>query len=157
MSPSISPEAVPMDGATLSLTLPSEPRMLTVARSFVEAVCQAHRLDRTTTHALVIVTGEAITNIVRHAHQNRPGTQMEIHLQILADVVVMTFKDEGEPFDLSTVPDLPPGELRIGGRGIYLMRTLMDELTCQPCPAGKNGNVLRMVKKRECGETRECG
>lgn len=146
-----------MDGAVLSLTLPSEPRMLSVARSFVEAVCQAHRLDRTTTHALVIVTGEAITNIVRHAHQNRPGTQMEIHLQILADVVVMTFRDQGEPFDLATVPDLPPGELRIGGRGIYLMRTLMDELTCQPCAAGQSGNVLRMVKKRECGVQRDVG
>lgn len=147
----------PMVGAVLSLTLPSEPRMLSVARSFVEAVCQAHRLDRSTTHALVIVTGEAITNIVRHAHQNRPGTQMEIHLEILQETVVLTFRDQGAPFDLSSVPELPPGELRIGGRGIYLMRTLMDELTCQPSEDGVDGNVLRMVKRREHGEVREVG
>lgn len=146
-----------MDGSTLSLMLPSELRMLSVARSFVEAVCQAHRLDRTTTHALVIVTGEVITNIVRHAHQNRPGSQMELHLQITADAVVMTFRDQGEPFDLSTVPALPPGELRIGGRGVYLMRTLMDELTCQSVGAGQSGNILRMVKRRECAEKREVG
>jgi serine/threonine-protein kinase RsbW len=146
-----------MEGLTLSLTLPSEPRMLSVARAFVEAACQAHRLDRTTTHALVIVTGEAVTNIVRHAHQNRPGSQMELHLRILTDTVVMTFRDQGEPFDLSAVPDLPPGELRIGGRGVYLMRTLMDELTCQPLGAGLSGNVLRMVKRRDTSEKRECG
>ena len=144
-----------MDGPTVSLALPSELRMLSVARCFVEAVCQAYRMDRTTTHALVIVTGEAITNIVRHAHQNRPGTQMEMHLQISADVVVITFQDEGEPFDLASVPALPPGELRIGGRGIYLMRTLMDELTCQPRGPGQPGNVLRMTKRREA--MRECG
>jgi serine/threonine-protein kinase RsbW len=157
MSQPILPGEVSMDGATLSLTLPSELRMLSVARAFVEAVCQAHRLDRTTTHALVIVTGEAVTNIVRHAHQNRPGSQMELHLQILGDAVVMTFRDQGEPFDLSAVPSLPPGELRIGGRGVYLMRTLMDELTCVPLANGQPGNVLRMVKRREIGAKREVG
>jgi serine/threonine-protein kinase RsbW len=144
-----------MDGPTFSLTLPSELRMLSVARSFVDAVCQSYRLDRSTTHALVIVTGEAITNIVRHAHQNRPGSQMELHLHLLADAVVITFQDEGEPFDLAAVPAMPPGELRIGGRGVYLMRTLMDELTCEPRGEGQAGNVLRMVKR--CEAMRECG
>lgn len=144
-----------MDGSTFSLVLPSESRMLSVARSFVEAVCHAYRLDRNTTHALVIVTGEAVTNIVRHAHQNRPGSQMEMHLEMLADAVAITFRDEGAPFDLGAVPELPPGELRIGGRGIYLMRTLMDELTCAPRGEGQPGNVLRMVKR--CEALRECG
>jgi serine/threonine-protein kinase RsbW len=144
-----------MDGPTFSLTLPSELRMLSVARGFVEAVCGAYRLDRSTTHALVIVTGEAITNIVRHAHQNRPGSQMEMHLAFLADAIVITFRDEGEPFDLAAVPELPPGELRIGGRGVYLMRTLTDELTCEPRGVGQAGNVLRMVKR--CSALRDCG
>jgi serine/threonine-protein kinase RsbW len=143
-----------MDGSTFSLVLPSELRMLSVARNFVDAVCQAYRLDRATTHALVIVTGEAVTNIVRHAHQHRPGSQMELHLEILPDSVVITFRDEGAPFDLDAVPAMPPGELRIGGRGIYLMRTLMDELTCQP-RGSEPGNVLRMVKR--CEAMRECG
>ena len=155
MSHAIPAGVVPMEGAAFSLVLPSELRMLSVARSFVEAVCQAYRLDRAATHALVIVTGEAVTNIVRHAHQNRPGSQMEMHLEILADAVVMIFRDEGEPFDLAAVPELPPGELRIGGRGIYLMRTLMDELTCEPRGPGQPGNVLRMVKRLEA--MRECG
>src|SRR5437879_6032242 len=87
---------VSMAASTYTLTLPSELRMLSVARSFVEAVCEARRLDRTTTHALVIVTGEVVTNIVRHAHQNRPGSQMELHLVLEHDCVVMTFRDEGE-------------------------------------------------------------
>ena len=143
-----------MNGPHFSLALPSELRMLSVARSFVEAICQAYRLDRSTTHALVIVTGEAVTNIVRHAHQNRPDSKMELHLEILDGSVVITFHDEGEPFDLDSVPALPPGELRIGGRGVYLMRTLMDELTCAPRGVG-SGNVLRMVKR--CEAMRECG
>jgi serine/threonine-protein kinase RsbW len=135
-----------MDCPAFTLTLPSEPRMLSVARTFIEAVCQAHRLERTLTHSLVLVTGEAFTNIVRHAHRDVLQAQMEICLQILPDAVALTFQDEGAPFDLAAVPDLAPGELRIGGRGVYLMRTLMDELSCQP-RAGRSGNVLRMVKR----------
>jgi serine/threonine-protein kinase RsbW len=146
----------PVPGSSFSLTVPSELRMLSIARNFVDAICQAYHLDRATTHALVIVTGEAITNIVRHAHQNRPGAQIEMHLQIQPDAVVITFHDQGEPFDLNAVPDLPPGELRIGGRGIYLMRTLMDELTCAPRQTNCAGNVLRMVKRRTA-PMRDCG
>jgi serine/threonine-protein kinase RsbW len=144
-----------VDGPTFSLTFPSDLRMLSIARNFVDALCESYRLDRATTHALVIVTGEAITNIVRHAHHNRPESQIEMHLQIQTDAVVVTFHDEGEPFDLGAVPELPPGELRIGGRGIYLMRTLMDELSCGP-RGHCNGNVLRMVKRCTAG-MRECG
>lgn len=147
-----------MNDPTFSLTLPSELRMLSVARSFVEAICQAYQLDRAVTNALIIATGEAITNIVRHAHQNRTHAQIELQLQILTDAVVLTFEDEGGPFDLEAVPQLPPGDLRIGGRGIYLLRTLMDELTCQPRGEGACGNVLRMLKRRATdGAMRDCG
>jgi serine/threonine-protein kinase RsbW len=147
-----------MDGATFSLTLPSELRMLSVARNFVEAVCEAYQLNRSIAHALIIVTGEAITNIVRHAHRNRCSAQMEMHLHLFPDCIHLIFKDEGEPFDLASVPQLPPGELRIGGRGIYLMRTLMDEVTYQPREEGQTGNMLRMIKRCSVsGGARACG
>jgi hypothetical protein len=43
------------------------------------------------------------------------------------------------------VPHLDPGEVRLGGRGVFLMRKLTDELSCQP--RGARGNVLRLVKR----------
>jgi serine/threonine-protein kinase RsbW len=135
-----------MDGPVFTLTLPSQPRMLSVARGFVEAVCQAHALDRSLVHSLVLVTGEAVTNIVRHAHRDLAAAQFTVQLQLLADGVALTFQDQGEPFDVTNVPHLQPGELRLGGRGVYLMRALMDELTCAPREDGP-GNTLRMVKR----------
>lgn len=145
-----------MDGATFSITLPSEMRMLSVARNFIEAACDAYQLDRQTTNALMIGTGEAITNIVRHAHQNRPDSKIEIQLEIKSDLALITFMDEGDPFDIEAVPQLPPGELRVGGRGVFLMRTVMDELTCEPRGGGCSGNRLRMLK-RYAATLREVG
>lgn len=139
-----------MDRPTFTLTFPSDARVLSVARSFVEAVCQAFVLDRPLRHALVLATGEAVTNIVRHAHRELPYAEVTIHVQVTPAEVVLTFLDEGKPFDIALVPQLPPGELRIGGRGVYLLRTLMDDVTCEP--RGARGNVLRLVKRRQVGD-----
>jgi serine/threonine-protein kinase RsbW len=136
-----------MDCPTFTIALPSEMRMLSVARTFVEAVCQTWQMERSVLHTLVLVTGEAVTNIVRHAHRNRPIAQMEVRLEIASDRVVLTFTDQGEPFDIDAVPHMNPSELRIGGRGVYLMRTLMDEVSCGPRAAGQAGNTLRLVKR----------
>jgi anti-sigma regulatory factor (Ser/Thr protein kinase) len=147
---------MPADCAPFTLTFPSDLRMLAVARSFVEAVCQTCDLDRSTTHAIVLATGEAVSNVIRHAHGACPEMALQIQIRIDADCLQIDVLDEGAPFDISAVPHLDPGEMRVGGRGVYLMRTLMDELTCRP--RGPRGNVLRMVKRRlpqSC--VRECG
>src|SRR5262249_39557681 len=129
----------------LTLTIPSELRMLTVARAFIEAVCQANNLDKATTHAIVLATSEAASNVIRHAHRNRPEAQLQIQCALGQDQMEIRLLDEGDPFDLATVPQLDPSEIRVGGRGIFLMRALMDELFCQP--RQERGNALHMVKR----------
>jgi serine/threonine-protein kinase RsbW len=133
-----------MDRLPVTLILPSDLRMLCVARAFMESVCHAARLVQEDADALVLALHEAVSNIIRHAHQDRPEARLEIRCCITPEAVEVQLLDEGAPFDLNTVPVLDPAELRIGGRGVFLMRALMDELSCQP--RGEQGNVLRMVK-----------
>ena len=139
----------------LTLTVPSDPRMLSVARAFVEAACHIAELDKSGLHAVVLAAGEAFTNVIRHAHHDRPHAPIQIQCWVRAGALEVQVHDEGEPFDLSAVPHLNPGELRIGGRGVYLMRTLMDELTTFQRTRG--GNTLRMVKYLQPLSVRDCG
>ena len=134
--------------APWTLTIPSDLRLLGLARAFVEAVCQVAGFDEHTTHATVLAADEATNNVMRHAHQDNPAAQVQIQCHLLADGIEIHLHDEGQPFDLSSVPHLDPAELRVGGRGVYLMRTIMDELSCQP--RGERGNTLRMVKRCPC-------
>jgi serine/threonine-protein kinase RsbW len=130
--------------------------MLSIVRTFVEAVCQARQVDRNTIHAIVLATGEAVTNIVRHAHRDCPEASFEVECLVGSETIQLTFRDQGAPFDLTQVPHMEPGELRLGGRGVYLMRVLMDEISCQPL--GERGNCLRLVKRwpsKACA--RDCG
>ncbi len=128
-----------------ALSIPSELRLLPMARRFVESVCQAGGLDQAATNAVVLAVNEATGNVIRHAHRDRPTTPLHIECRLLADGIDVRIIDEGPPFDLNTVPHLDPGEVRVGGRGIFLMRQLMDELSSQPRSQG--GNILRMVKR----------
>lgn len=129
-----------------SLTIPSDLRLLPLARAFIEGVCKTAGCETPTTDAIVVATDEAVNNIMRHAHRGHPEANLQIQCFLHADRIEVCLLDEGAPFDLSAVPHLDPAELRIGGRGIFLMRELMDELSCQP--RGGQGNTLRMVKRR---------
>jgi serine/threonine-protein kinase RsbW len=139
-----------------TLVVPSDLRMLSVVRAFVEAVCQANALDKRALHAVILATGEAVSNVIRHAHRDKPDAQLQIQCIASDDTFEVSLQDEGEPFDITSVPHLDPGELRIGGRGVYLIRALMDELSCRR--HGEHGNVLRMVKRRsDNSPVRNCG
>ena len=131
--------------APWSLTIASDLRMLAMARAFVESACLAGGFDEPTTHAIVLAADEAVNNVIRHAHQDRPDAVVQIQCFLRPDGLEIRLIDQGEPFDITAVPHMDPGELRISGRGVFLMRSLMDELSCEP--RGEGGNTLRMVKR----------
>jgi anti-sigma regulatory factor (Ser/Thr protein kinase) len=128
-----------------ALTIPSNLRLLALARSFVEAVCQVCGLDESVTNAVVMAADEATNNVMRHAYAGRPDAALQIQCFFRPDSVEVRILDEGPPFDIHAVPQLDPAELRVGGRGVFLMRTLMDELVCEP--RTPRGNTLRLIKR----------
>lgn len=134
------------DARPWTLTIPSDPTRLSMARHFVETVCQVAGIDQHTIDAVILALHEAVSNVIRHAHADRPDAALQIRCFLSTDRIEIHLIDEGKPFDLDAVPDLDPAELRVGGRGVYLMRTLMDELSCES--HGERGNTLRMVKRR---------
>lgn len=128
-----------------NLTIASDLGLLALVRAFVEGVCRVAGCDERTTDAVIMATDEAVNNVMRHAHRDRPEAPIQVQCFLHADSIEVRLIDEGAPFDLAAVPHLDPAELRVGGRGVFLMRALMDELSCQP--RGERGNTLRMVKR----------
>jgi serine/threonine-protein kinase RsbW len=102
-------------------------------------------VDRPATDAVVLATNEAVSNVIRHAHRDQPDAEIQLQCRLGPDGLEVVLLDEGQPFDLAAVPDLDPAELRVGGRGVFLMRTLMDEVRCER--RGERGNALHMVKR----------
>lgn len=132
------------ESAPWALTIPSDLRLLALARAFVEAVCHVAGLDETATHQVVLATDEATNNVMRHAHHGRPDAPVVLQCHVREDRLEVWVFDQGDPFDVTAVPHLDPAELRAGGRGVFLMRRLMDDVTTEP--RGEGGNILRLVK-----------
>jgi serine/threonine-protein kinase RsbW len=133
-------------GSPLTLDVPSDLAVMPMVRQFIESASRLANLDQESIDAIVLAVNEATTNVIRHAHQCRTEIQVHLECKLLIDGIVVTVIDQGDPFDITAVPDLDPAEERVGGRGVFLMRTLLDELVCVPLESG--GNQLRMVRRR---------
>jgi serine/threonine-protein kinase RsbW len=92
---------------------------------------------------------EAISNAVIHGNHEDPCKRVHVMCRCHSDGEVrITVRDEGAGFKSDAVPDptSPENRLSTHGRGIYLMRMLMDEVSFV-----KGGSVVRMRKKSNAG------
>jgi serine/threonine-protein kinase RsbW len=90
-----------------------------------------------------LVLTEAMANAIKHANKNDPNKDVHISINLTDDQLSIKVYDQGQGFDISnTNMETPDPELD-HGRGVFLIRSLMDSVTYRRC---KNGNVLEMHK-----------
>jgi serine/threonine-protein kinase RsbW len=88
---------------------------------------------------------EALVNAIVHGNQEDPRKRVYVNCRCAFDGhVSIRIEDEGDGFDHFSVPDptSPANRLRTRGRGIYLIRTLMDGVDFE-----QGGSVVHMRKK----------
>ena len=88
---------------------------------------------------------EALANAVIHGNHENQEKQVHVACRCSMDgEVVISVRDEGEGFDSRVVPDPTEAQtlLLTHGRGLHLMRALMDEVSFE-----ENGTVVRMRKR----------
>ncbi len=91
---------------------------------------------------------EAVTNAVLHGNRQDENKTVDVTLKSSPDAVEISVHDQGDGFNPEDVPDPTAAEniLKTSGRGIFLMRTFMDEVDWSIRPGG--GTTVRMVKRR---------
>ena len=91
---------------------------------------------------------EAVTNAVLHGNRQDENKTVDIVLKSLPDAVEISVHDQGHGFNPEDVPDPTATEnlLKASGRGIFFMRTFMDEVNWLIRPEG--GTTVRMLKRR---------
>jgi serine/threonine-protein kinase RsbW len=91
---------------------------------------------------------EAVTNAVLHGNRQDENKTVDIVLKSSPDAVEISVHDQGPGFNPESVPDPTATEniLKTSGRGIFFMRTFMDEVDWLIRPEG--GTTVRMLKRR---------
>ncbi len=128
-----------------TVVLDSEAKQCAPFREKLRALLIKAAFDDKTAGGIVLAADEALTNIIRHAYGGKSG-RVEIDVRDFSDRMEITFRDHGQKFDPTQLPEpeLPP--TKGGGLGVYFMKQLMDKVEYDGKGPG-NRLVLTKFKK----------
>lgn len=131
----------------LILELPNDIRSIEHAVEYVTRHCTscseyARRLNLNFRVGLT----EALSNAMLYGNNSDPEKSVRVEVEIKLEEVSVRVTDQGVGFDPTTVPDptLPANSSKSGGRGIFLMKALMDEVQFND-----RGNSVTLVLRFE--------
>ena len=135
-----------MTEQTTRLVLPSHIEVVADAAAAVAEFVQSCGVGEQAAFGVDMAVREAVTNAIVHGNQEDEAKAVEVTFNCLEHALEIEVKDQGEGFDLAEVPDPtdPANILKTSGRGIFLMRSFMDEVQWLMHPEG--GTSVRMVK-----------
>jgi serine/threonine-protein kinase RsbW len=135
----------------------SEPRLTIQSRlddlallwPWVESLAADFSIPANTLCAIDLCLEEALSNVIRHGYQGRPGQPITVEFAQYDREVAFTVDDQAPPFDPLAQPETAPAtapasinDFPIGGLGIGMMRKFAGSLAYQRLPAG-NRLILR--------------
>ena len=133
---------------TLDLRVPGRTEYLSLVGSVAECVAQQLQdyhgdRDALAFHLNVVVT-EAVGNAIRHGLPAGSHSRLRICIEVRGDDLIIEVHDRGQGFDLCELPESCPEDLDEGGRGVFVIRSLMDSVSYRRT---RVGNVLEMRKR----------
>ncbi|MDR3575945.1 MAG: ATP-binding protein [Anaerolineaceae bacterium] len=121
---------------------------LAVIRTYVEETGLSLHAQAKAVGEIVQAVDEAATNVIVHGYQGQPGL-IEIEVEQENECLAVRIRDQAFYFDPTSVPPpdltLPLNKRPMGGLGVHLIRTLMDEFRYAALSQG--GNELTLKKR----------
>ncbi len=132
------------------LKLPIETANLEIIREFVAKIAQNTGFSEENIHRIELAVDEASTNVIKHAYKGTKSDRKYIFVIVsnYPDRLEIDVVDSGRGFDPKQIKipemDIYLKNMKRGGLGIYLIKTLMDKVEYKIKPGVKN--QVRMVK-----------
>jgi len=118
----------------------------------VNKICAFYGMNELEAYKVELCVTEAVTNAIVHAYGGRPGYHVCLLVSVVDSALLMDCTDRGKPMtaeqanrvSASSAVMEPEGEsLREGGRGLQIIRGVMDKVTYM---TDEGLNCLSMVK-----------
>ena len=96
---------------------------------------------------IAMAVREAAVNAVLHGNAYDPDKKVELEFERTQAALVIVIRDQGKGMDLSKIPDplAPENLLKTSGRGIFLIRSFMDEVEIHPSHTGTEVKLVKHV------------
>jgi serine/threonine-protein kinase RsbW len=131
----------------VSLTLDSEIASVQLVEDKALEYAQVAGFTPDVASHLAMVAGEAAANAVIHGNRYDRAKHVTATFELTASALTIKVSDQGQGVDVESIPDplAPENLLRASGRGVFLMRSFMDEVHFRNLHPGTE---ISMVKHR---------
>ncbi len=115
---------------SISIQVPSLAENIRMIESFIDNAKEKYSLDEDIYGNIMIAVTEAVNNAIKHGNSGDKSKNVFLSLFLEDNVIKFHIKDEGSGFDYENLPDptTPENLEKPGGRGIFLMKNLSDEV-----------------------------
>jgi serine/threonine-protein kinase RsbW len=130
---------------SFSLALPRDESSVPIVRHLVGEMMGELGVERACIEDIELALTEACTNVLKHAARHQDDYQVELLIDI--DKAQFQICDTGGEFDMTRMSSEPVPDQAEGGRGMQLMRAVVDDLDVDSAP--ETGTVVRFRKSLE--------
>ncbi len=141
MSPSL--------GKNYKLVLASKPEAVEEIEKLAAEAANIAGFNQEEQDSLAIAVTELANNAVIHGNKRDPNKKVYVTVDVVDAEVRLTIRDEGKGFNPDTLsnPLDPENLLRESGRGVFIVRSLMDEISYDFSKGGTQVTLLKRKKK----------
>ena len=152
------PDSMTPESSVVEVTLESDLKNVEVAEEITRRVAGTAGFDEDEQQRIEMAVHESMINAIWHGNHNDCSKSVWLQFKIYRDRLEIHIRDQGNGFDLSHIPDPRKDEnlLNVSGRGIFLIRTFMDEFRVENVNGA--GTEVTMVKRLSSGiQTKQGG
>lgn len=115
----------------ISISIPSLTENIRIVESFIDNAKDKFKLNDDIYGNIMIAVTESVNNAIIHGNEGDKDKNVFLSLNMENNTIVFNVSDEGPGFDYNSLPDptAPENIDKPGGRGIFLMKALSDELS----------------------------
>ncbi|WP_422360943.1 ATP-binding protein [Reichenbachiella sp.] len=115
----------------IKIQIPSLSENIRIIESFIDNAKEQYNFTDDIYGNIMIAVTESVNNAIVHGNQSDKSKNVHLSLSLEDNQVKFTVEDEGPGFDYDNLPDptAPENIEKPGGRGIFLMKNLCDEVS----------------------------
>ncbi|MBV9610325.1 MAG: ATP-binding protein [Acidobacteria bacterium] len=139
-----------MTGNRVSYTLDSSLESVNTAEATAQQFATRAGFDEDDIMKIAMAVREAAVNAVLHGNAYDPNKKVGVVFENTGGSLVITVTDQGHGMNINDIPDplQPENLLKTSGRGIFLIRSFMDEVRIRSLEPGTELTMIKSIGGR---------
>jgi len=130
-----------------TIRVPSDQAFLPDVDDFLERALREYGVDESVIADIAISVSELVNNAIMHGNKASPDKMVSVTVNLAKKTATVTVADEGIGFMPDTIEDPLADEnlLKEVGRGIFIVRSLMDKVDIEATEKGTSVSVSKAI------------